>query len=92
MTKSQHIMDILTRAAKSALAAYAAFVAAGGFNIIHVDTTVEVKIAALAAVATAILNVALKVHTAVVEAPVGSPALPTVVVPEIPLTPDEPTT
>lgn len=82
MTYTEHIWDIIVRSAKTALAAYAAFLAAGGFNVLHVDTTVQIKIAALAALATALLNVGLKVHTAITS-PEPATLAPTIVTPQL---------
>lgn len=65
MNTQQRVWDVVVRSVKTALAAYLAFVAAGGFNIIHVSSTTEAKIAGIAAMVTALLNIMLQVHDAI---------------------------
>jgi hypothetical protein len=65
MTKTQHLWDIIVRSVKTALEAYAAFVLAGGLNITHLSAGAQIKIAALAALVTGLLNAGIKVHNAV---------------------------
>lgn len=77
MTKSQHIWDVVLRSVKTALEAYVAFVVAGGFNLLHVSTGVEVKVSLYAAGVAAIVNIIIKLHNAITggdDAPLVVPA------------------
>lgn len=65
MTKSQHIWDVIIRSVKTALESYAAFVVAGGFNLLHVATNVEVKVSLYAAAVAAIVNIIIKLHNTI---------------------------
>ena|ERR1035437_4675850 len=85
MTLYQHGYDVIVRSLKTGLAVYAAFIAAGGLNVVHLTPTVQFDLAYLSVLATALLNIGLKVHTAVT-ASINAPVAEKVgVVPEAPL-------
>lgn len=65
MTNLQHLWDIVVRSGKTLVEVYAAFLLAGGFNVIHVSGAVQLRVSALAAGACAILNLLIKIHNAV---------------------------
>ena len=65
MTLQQHIWDVFVKSSKTFVEAYTAFVLAGGFNILHVSAGVELLVSAIAFLATAILNVIIKIHNVV---------------------------
>lgn len=59
-TTKQDTLDVLIRSVKTWLATMVAVASAGGLNISHLGATNNVKIGALAGVATAILNIVIK--------------------------------
>lgn len=83
-TLQQHAWDVVVRSVKTGLAAYAAFLVAGGMNILHVPASIQTKVAALAALATALLNIALKVHTAMTTQPPTVATPPSITTTEVP--------
>lgn len=61
ITTKEHAWDVLVRSAKTLVAVYTAFVAAGGFNVVHLSIATEVKVTAIATAITAVWNTLLKV-------------------------------
>lgn len=57
-----HVWDVVIRSAKTFVAVYASFVAAGGLNVIHISTPNQLKITSLASMLTALLNIAIKTY------------------------------
>lgn len=65
MTKIEHVWDVAVRSAKTALVGYSVFLAAGGLNVVHLSSAAQVKLTALVATGTALLNIGIKVYGAV---------------------------
>ena len=80
MTKAEHIWDIVVRTGKTGIVAYAAFLAAGGLDVIHLSGGSQAKLTALVAAGTALLNVGIKVYNTVessLNTPPAPPSVPT---------------
>jgi hypothetical protein len=61
-TIAERTWDVIVRSLNTALAVYTAFVVAGGFDIIHVGTAIQVKLTALTGLLTALLYAGIKVY------------------------------
>ena len=57
-----HVWDVTIRTAKTFVAVYAAFVTAGGLDVLHIGSATEIKITSIAAVLTAMWNAVIKVY------------------------------
>lgn len=60
----KNVLDVLSRSAKTLVAVYAAFIAGGGMNILHISSATQLKITALATLITAMWNTGIKVFQA----------------------------
>lgn len=57
-----HMWDVAIRTAKTFVAVYAAFVTAGGLNVLHLTPAADLKVTTISATITALWNIVIKIY------------------------------